>query len=197
MEPWLSTLRQSVCRLVRKAFSFQIPENYLDATCLFVTKQATPVQTYRSWHDHCSFNGIHPAGMVIDLEQINDYPNNSKDSFEVPAIVRVGRSILPFKAVLAGLLHPVRRSRKSRCVIPRHPQSAFTTVTSNGDKNPIWGDDAPLSMEEAAMFVGIPLGTLRQKVYAREIESRRVGKRRMVQPSALRAYLEKHRLPAL
>lgn len=63
--------------------------------------------------------------------------------------------------------------------------------------NPIWGDDVPMLLEEAAAYTGMPLPTFRQKVYAREIDSLKVGRRRKVQPSAVRAYLEKHKLPAL
>ena len=67
----------------------------------------------------------------------------------------------------------------------------------HGGDNPIWGDDVPLLLSEAAAYTGMALGTFKQKVYAREIESRLVGRRRKVQPSAVRAYLERHKLPAI
>ena len=63
--------------------------------------------------------------------------------------------------------------------------------------NPIWGDDEPMLLEVAAAYTGMPLPTFKQKVYAREIDSVKVGRRRKVQPSAVRAYLAKHRLSAL
>ena len=63
--------------------------------------------------------------------------------------------------------------------------------------NPIWGDDEPMLLEDAAAYTGMPLPTFKQKIYAREIDSVKVGRRRKVQPSAVRAYLEKHKLSAL
>ena len=63
--------------------------------------------------------------------------------------------------------------------------------------NPVWGHDMPLKLIEAAEFTGMPLSTFKQKVYSREIASVKIGKLRKVCPSDIRAYLEKHRLPAL
>ena len=76
----------------------------------------------------------------------------------------------------------------------KDPASAKQTGSGG---NPIWGDDMPMLLEEAATYTGMPLPTFRQKVYSREISSVKVGRRRKVQPSAVRAYLEKHKLPAL
>ena len=66
-----------------------------------------------------------------------------------------------------------------------------------GGFNPIWGDDAPILLKEAAFHAGMPLPTFKQKVYAREIDSVKVGRWRKVQPSAVRAYFQKHKRPAL
>lgn len=63
--------------------------------------------------------------------------------------------------------------------------------------NPIWGDDEPMHLAEAAAYTGMPLPTFKQKIYAREIDSLKVGRRRKVQPSAIRAYVLKHKLTAL
>ena len=79
----------------------------------------------------------------------------------------------------------------------------MTGITSSSSSksipnvNPIWGDDVPLDLKEAAIFIGMPLPTLKQKVYAREIASLKVGKRRKVRPSAVRTYLQRHELPAI
>ena len=73
----------------------------------------------------------------------------------------------------------------------------MTSVVPASGTNPIWGADAPLSLPEAAAYTGMPLGTFRQKIYSREIESVKVGKHRKVQPSAVRAYLLKHKLSVL
>ena len=69
--------------------------------------------------------------------------------------------------------------------------------TEAADKNPIWGNDKPRSMKEASTLAGMRLGTLRQKVYRREIESVMVGRERQIQPSAMRAYFARQKRPAL
>ena len=54
-----------------------------------------------------------------------------------------------------------------------------------------------MHLAEAAAYTGMPLPTFKQKIYAREIDSLKVGRRRKVQPSAIRAYVLKHKLTAL
>lgn len=75
--------------------------------------------------------------------------------------------------------------------------ASSTSSRSGSSIDPIWGDDVPLDLKEAAIFIGMPLPTLKQKVYAREISSLKVGKRRRVRPSAVRTYLQQHELPAI
>ncbi len=76
------------------------------------------------------------------------------------------------------------------------PEISLSSKVTSGS-NPIWGDDEPLLLADAASFTRMPLPTFKQKIYAREIESVKVGRRRMVQPSAVRTYLQKHKRPAL
>ena len=77
-----------------------------------------------------------------------------------------------------------------------NPASA-PPLEASPDINPIWGEDVPLELKEAAAFIGMPLPTLKQKIYSREIASLKVGRRRKVRPSAVRAYLRQHELPAI
>ncbi len=63
--------------------------------------------------------------------------------------------------------------------------------------NPIWGDDMPLNLQDAAAYTGMPLPTFKQKIYSREIASVKVGRRRKVRPSAIRTYLSRYESPSL
>ena len=136
--------------------------------------------------------------MVISLEHINDYPKRGPEgNYEIPTAVCVGRSILPYEAVLAGLSRQKCGCRERQHTTSRIAAEGSASAVPKYSRNPIWGDDVPLDLDEAAAYTGMPLGTFRQKVYAREIASVLVGKRRQVQPSAIRAYLERHKRPAL
>ena len=75
--------------------------------------------------------------------------------------------------------------------------SVSPAPTEAADKNPIWGNDKPRSMKETSALAGMRLGTLRQKVHRREIESVMVGRERQIQPSAMRAYFARQKRPAL
>lgn len=89
---------------------------------------------------------------------------------------------------------PTESNRKSgEQIVP----GALPSPKTGGGFNPIWGDDEPLFLEDAALHAGMPLPTFKQKIYAREIDSVKVGRRRKVQPSAVRAYFQKHKRPAL
>lgn len=109
-----------------------------------------------------------------------------------------GRTVLPIEALIAG-----SSTQPCRCRKHRQAAAVLTTptapVSSTAARRPnlIWGEDAPLPLSEAAFQSGMRLGTFRQKIYAREIASVLVGKQRMVQPSAVRAFLEQHKRPAL
>ena len=63
--------------------------------------------------------------------------------------------------------------------------------------NLIWGDDKPLNIPEAAAHADMPVSSLNKLIYSRQIESIKKGKRRVVRPSAIRAYFAKHTLAAL
>ena len=136
--------------------------------------------------------------MVTNLEHINDYPRlGPGGNYEVPTAVCVGRSILPYEAVLAGLSRRKCGCRERHHTTSRTSGAASASPVPKYSRNPIWGDDIPLGLEEAAAYTGMPVGTFKQKIYAREIDSVLIGKRRQVQPSAVRAYLERHKRPAL
>ena len=75
--------------------------------------------------------------------------------------------------------------------------SVSPASTEAEDRNPIWGNDKPRPMKEISALSGMRLGTLRQKVYRREIESVLVGRERQIQPSAMRAYFARKKRPAL
>ena len=108
-----------------------------------------------------------------------------------------GRSILPVGALIAGLSsQPCRCPRHRRADMQLALATTAPAVLARG-RNPIWGDDEPLPLAEAATYIGMRVGTLRQKVYAREIAVVMVGKHPKVRPSAVRAYLERHERPAL
>ena len=111
-------------------------------------------------------------------------------------IIEAYGQLLPYPV---SLVRPSRKKRSRRTQQRTMSDAALhaSAPAVPDRKNPIWGDDKPLSMQETAAFVGMPLGTLRQKVYRREIESVLVGRERKIQPSAMRAYLEGHKRPAL
>ena len=108
-----------------------------------------------------------------------------------------GHQILPIEAIIAGLT-----SQPCRCPKHRHMAWQLASITSATvpppcGRNPIWGEDLPLSLSEAAAHSGMRLGSFRQRIYSREIASVMVGKQRKVQPSAVRAYFEQCKRPAL
>ena len=110
-------------------------------------------------------------------------------------IVEAYGQLLPYPV---SLVRPSRKKHSRRKQRTTSDTASYTSASAVPDrKNPIWGDDKPLSMQEIAAYAGMPLGTLRQKVYRREIESVLVGRERKIQPSAMRAYLEGHKRPAL
>ena len=85
-------------------------------------------------------------------------------------------------------------SDRNRPVDSQYPVDRFEVSVP---ANPVWGDDLPLDLDVAAKFTGMPLPTFKQKVYGREIASVKVGRRRRVRPSAIRAYVRRHERPAV
>ena len=122
----------------------------------------------------------------------HDYGSNP----EIVEPVYGGRILLPPLPLATGLC---KKCRCRECHLTEfdHAPDACRPALPHQSKNLIWGNDEPLFLEVAAALSGIPLGTLRQLIYRREIDSRKVGRRRKVQPSALRAYLNLHKRPAL
>jgi hypothetical protein len=55
--------------------------------------------------------------------------------------------------------------------------------------NKVWGDDVPMGWREAARQTGIPPASFYPLMTGRQIASFKVGRLRMVRPSAIRAYL--------
>lgn len=111
--------------------------------------------------------------------------------------VSYGRAILPVETLIAALsTRPCRCPRHRRADMQLVPAVTAPAVLAPGH-NPIWGNDEPLLLSEAAAYIGMSVGTLKQKVYAREIAVVMVGKHPKVRPSAVRAYLERHERPAL
>ena len=115
---------------------------------------------------------------------------------EVVGPVYEGRILLPPLPPATGFCKRCRCREYHLSKFDHAPDAGRSALPHQG-QNIIWGNDEPLSLEVAAALSGIPLGTLRQLIYRREIDSRKVGRRRKVQPSALRAYLDLHKRPAL
>ena len=112
-------------------------------------------------------------------------------------VLPFGGTILPEDILVKALLSQPCRCQKHRRPAIQLAPSYSASITNESSQNPIWGTDKPLPMREAAFFAGMPFGTLRQKVYRREIETVMVGRERQIQPSALRAYLARQKKPAI
>lgn len=69
---------------------------------------------------------------------------------------------------------------------------AATVINIPKDKNRIYGSDVPMPWEEAAKETGIALRTFRALMDRREIDVQKVGRRSMIRPSAVKAYLERN-----
>ena len=74
---------------------------------------------------------------------------------------------------------------------------AATVISIPRDGNRIYGDDVPMPWREAAAQTGIPANSFWLLLQSRQIEKQPVGKRVMVTPSAIRAYLARVKVPAL
>lgn len=96
-----------------------------------------------------------------------------------------------------GVARKERSGQQQEHTLSTAAVSVNPASTEAEDKNPIWGNDKPRSMKETSALAGMRLGTLRQKVHRREIESVMVGRERQIQPSAMRAYFARQKRPAL
>ena len=74
---------------------------------------------------------------------------------------------------------------------------AKTVIAIPKERNRIYGDDVPMPWREAAREAGIPENSFWLLLQSRQIEKQPVGKRIMVRPSAIRAYLDSRRVSAL
>ena len=142
----------------------------------------------------CFLRGRNLSQMLCTEDEVKKLLDRQSEGL---CSVSYGRSILPVRALIAGLSsQPCRCSRHRHAGMQLVPVTATPAVLARG-RNPIWGDDKPLTLIEAAAYIGMAIGTLREKVYAREIAVVMVGKHPKVRPSAVRAYLERRERPAL
>ena len=68
---------------------------------------------------------------------------------------------------------------------------AKTVISIPKENNRIYGDDVPMPWKEAAKQTGIPERSFFGLIQRREIKVQPVGKRTMIRPSAIRAYLQR------
>ena len=68
---------------------------------------------------------------------------------------------------------------------------ARTVLAIPKEGNRIYGDDVPMPWTEAARECGIPERSFYAIIQSEQIASQMVGKRLMIRPSAVRAYLKR------
>ena len=74
---------------------------------------------------------------------------------------------------------------------------AKTVISIPKENNRIYGDDVPMPWREAAKQMGMAANSFWLLLQSRQIEKQPVGKRVMVRPSAIRAYLARVRVSAI
>ena len=80
---------------------------------------------------------------------------------------------------------------------PRRSGRAHTVIAIPKEGNRIYGNDVPMPWREAAVQAGIPERSFFDLIKRREISVQPVGRRTMVRPSAIRAFLDRQEIKAV